>query len=381
MKRKLFLLLCTLLGLLSSVQEVKAQGWTGSEIGEGYALLYNVGTQKYFTRGNGWNTQASVGDECAAMTVYLDAISDGKYKIRTLTSKGVECLSDGTVYTDQSIDKNSTWTFNEVDAVNHVYNIISAENHGDGSGKYLTAEGGTSTIVGPGNDGSTDNAKWKVFLYTDQQAKLLAAMPSATENDPLNVTAFIKDACFGAYQDVALECWTVNATNKNMNGGLMTNPCAETFQYGGGTISQTITIPNGKYVVKCQGFYRQDSGNETSNLYANGEKIALKVFNAEGENTADNMDGASTSFTAGYYENNLEVLVTGGSLEVGIQGQGGNWTCFDNFSLQYYGNAISYYSPTDFTSNTEATGSTWYDFEVTTAGYYRISSTAAASIS
>ena len=335
MKRKLFLLLCA---LLTSVG-MWAQDWTGSEVGEGYALLYNVGTGKYFTRGNVWNTQASIGDECAAMTVKLE-LSSGKYKIRTLTSNGLECLNDGTVYTDQSNDKNSTWTFTEIDAENHVYNIISADNHGGGSDKYLTAEGGSSTIVGPGNDGTSDNAKWKVYLYSDQQAKLADAMSSATSSNPVNVTAFIKDASFGAYQDVALECWTVTASNKNMNGGNLANPCAETFQNGGGKIYQTISeLPNGKYEVKCQGFYRQDSGSTPSYLYANSNQVALKILNGEGEGTAESMDGASNSFTAGYYEVSLQVIVTDGSLTVGIQGQPGNWTCFDNFRLNYLGEA------------------------------------------
>ena len=335
MKRKLFLLLCA---LLTSVG-MWAQDWTGSEVGEGYALLYNVGTGKYFTRGNGWNTQASIGDECAAMTVKLE-LSSGKYKIRTLTSKGLECLNDGTVYTDQSENKNSTWTFTEIDAENHVYNIISAENHGGGSGKYLTAEGGSSTIVGPGNEGTSDNAKWKVYLYSDQQAKLADAMSSATSSNPVNVTAFIKDASFGAWQDVALECWTVTASDKNMNGGNLANPCAETFQNGGGKIYQTISeLPNGKYEVKCQGFYRKDSGSTPSYLYANSNQVALKILNGEGEGTTENMDGASNSFTAGYYEVSLQVIVTDGSLTVGIEGQSGNWTCFDNFRLNYLGDA------------------------------------------
>ncbi len=335
MKRKLFLLLCA---LLTSVG-MWAQDWTGSEVGEGYALLYNVGTGKYFTRGNGWNTQASIGDECAAMTVKLE-LSSGKYKIRTLTSNGLECLDGGTVYTDQSDKKNSTWTFTEIDAENHVYNIISADNHGGGSGKYLTAEGGSSTIVGPGNDGTSDNAKWKVYLYSDQQAKLADAMSSATSSNPVNVTAFIKDASFGAYQDVALECWTVTASNKNMNGGNLANPCAETFQNGGGKIYQTISeLPNGKYEVKCQGFYRKDSGSTPSYLYANSNQVALKILNGEGEGTAESMVGASNSFTAGYYEVSLQVIVTDGSLTVGIQGQPGNWTCFDNFRLNYLGEA------------------------------------------
>ena len=322
---------------------LNAQSWTGSEVGEGYALLYNVGTGQYLTRGNGWGTQASSGGEGAALTVDLKAF-DGKYKIRTASNgRGLECLSGGTVYTDQSISKNATWTFTEVDATNHIYNIISADNHGGGSENYLTAEGGESTIVGPGADGTSANAKWKIYLYTDQQEKLQTAMANATAEAPVDVTAYIKDGNFGAMSinngDMALEFWTVTANNKNLNGGLLTNPCAETYRNGGGKISQTITVPNGTYLVKCQGFYRKDSGSTPSYLYANNETpVALQLFNAGNEGTTASMDGASTSFTAGYYDNNeIQVIVTGKTLTFGIEGQSGNWTCFDNFRLFYLG--------------------------------------------
>ena len=322
---------------------LNAQSWTGSEVGEGYALLYNVGTGQYLTRGNGWGTQASIGGEGAALTVDLKAF-DGKYKIRTASNgRGLECLSGGTVYTDQSISKNATWTFTEVDATNHIYNIISADNHGGGSENYLTAEGGESTIVGPGADGTSANAKWKIYLYTDQQEKLQTAMANATAEAPVDVTAYIKDGNFGAMSinngDMALEFWTVTANNKNLNGGLLTNPCAETYRNGGGKISQTITVPNGTYLVKCQGFYRIDGGSTPSYLYANDETpVALQVCNANGEETAPNMDGASASFSASLYDNNeIQVTVSGKTLTFGIEGQDGNWTCFDNFRLFYLG--------------------------------------------
>ena len=99
MKTKSFIL--TLVALIAFAGNAWAQTWIGSEVSEGYALLYNVGTGKYLTRGNGWDTQASVGGEGSAMTVYLQ-LFDGKYKIRTLNSKGLELLDNAeTVYTDQ----------------------------------------------------------------------------------------------------------------------------------------------------------------------------------------------------------------------------------------------------------------------------------------
>ena len=317
---------------------VQAQLWTGSEVGEGYALLYNVGTGQYFTRGNGWNTQASIGDIHSAIPVNLRA-SSGKYFICTGVGNdayGLENLSGGTVYTDQSRNKQSTWTFAEIDANNHIYNIISADNHGGGSGAYLTAEGGASTIVGPGADGTVDNAKWKIYLITDQQEKTRTAMSNATEENPIDATVIINDADFSS--PLLSNFWTVEASNKNLCGGSFTNFCGETFRNGGGKIYQTITVPDGKYIVKCQGFYDVRAGSTPSYFYANNETpVALKVFNANGEGTEANMGSASASFSAGYYENEIQVVVTGKSLTIGIEGQDGNWTCFDNFRIIYYG--------------------------------------------
>ncbi|MBR0046330.1 MAG: hypothetical protein IJP75_05530 [Bacteroidaceae bacterium] len=335
MKRKLLLAMLCIVGALG----MRAQSWIPSEVGEGgYALLYNVGTEQYLTRGNGWGTQASIGGEGSAMTVALEKVGD-KYKIRTTSSYGLECLSGRVVYTDQSRNKTSTWTFTEVDATNHIYNIISADNHGDGSGNYLTAEGGSSTVVGPGSDGTSANAKWKVLLHADRPAALLEAMQNATTEAPVDVTRFIKDANFGAFSDIALQCWSVTASNKNLNGGRLTNPCGETFQNNGGKIYQEIhDVPNGTYLVKCQGFGDIRSGSTPSYLYANDEApVVLKAFNANGEGHTASMDGASDAFTGGYYENEIQVTVTGKSLTIGVEGQAGNWTCFDNFRLFYLG--------------------------------------------
>ena len=64
---------------------------------------------------------------------------------------------------------------------------------------------------------------------------------------------------------------------------------------------------------------------------------SLKKFNANGEGHNASMNGASTAFTDGYYENEIQVTVTGKSLTIGIEGNDGNWTCFDNFRLSYLG--------------------------------------------
>ena len=98
MKRKLlFAAMLAIVGALS--MNVQAQSWTASEVGEGYAILYNVGKGKYLTRGNDYQTRASVGDIEAALIVSLEAVNNS-FKIRTQPSKGLEYLDSNTVYTD-----------------------------------------------------------------------------------------------------------------------------------------------------------------------------------------------------------------------------------------------------------------------------------------
>lgn len=336
MKRKLLLaVFAALVGLFAN-----AQTWTASEVGAGYALLYNVGTGKYLTRGNGWNTQASIGDFGAAMTFELQSVN-GKYRLRSQSQKGLEHLSGGTVYTDQSTGKNSTWTFTQVGTDNGpVYNIVSADNHGGGAGAYLTA-GVDGTIVTPGADGTIDGAKWKVFLFTDQQAKLATAMASATEDTPVDVSAFIGNANFAAYPDISGDFWKMQSSNYNPNGGDLSNPVAESWR-AAFTLSQTITVPNGKYQLRAQTFLR-DYDNEGTNfavVYLNDATVPFQLMQTE---TAS-LGTVSSYFSNGdngnfYWTDWTEtVSVTTGSITIGVRGTRTNtWCAWDNFQLRYLG--------------------------------------------
>ena len=342
---KHFRLLLTLFALTLGWTNVSAQTWTGSEVGEGKALLYNVGTGMYLTRGNGWNTQASIGSERAAMTVLLENY-DGKYKIRTNVNgdgKGFEHLSGGTVYSDQSANKNSTWTFTNVGTQDDpVYNIISADNHGGGADYYLTAEGGESTIVGPGSDGTADNAKWKVYLIEDQQAKVLAVMPNATTENPVDATVLIGNPDFSTAIAPTGQPWTMNASNQNLSGGAtLTNPVAESWQ-SAFTLSQTISVPNGYYKLRAQGFIREytETGTDYPVVYINE---ASKPFIKMVTETAD-LGIVSSYFTNGdngeYYFTDWTdaVTVANKSITVGVKGTRTNsWCAWDNFQLQYLG--------------------------------------------
>ena len=138
-------------------------------------------------------------------------------------------------------------------------------------------------------------------------------------------------------------------------------------------MSQTIEgLPNGKYKVSVTGFYRatnNDSNvgfdaheNGTENisamLYANDEAVPLaclyehniEEINAAApsdvtiggyNNFANSMYEASICFDKGFYATNeVEVIVTDGTLTIGIRNQNHeqfSWTAFRDFRLTYYG--------------------------------------------
>ena len=338
---KQFRLLLTLFALMLGWTNVSAQTWTGSEVGEGKALLYNVGTGMYLTRGNGWNTQASIGSERAAMTVLLENY-DGKYKIRTNVNgdgKGFEHLNGGTVYSDQSVNKNSTWSFINVGTQDDpVYNIISADNHGGGADIYLTAEGGESTIVGPGTDATVDKAKWKIYLIEDQKAKVLSAMPDATESNPIDATVLIGNPDFNTAIAPTGQPWTMDASNQNLSGGAtLSNPCAESWR-AAFTLSQTISVPNGQYKLRAQAAMTEYTvtGNDLPVVYLNDATVPFNAM-TEGEDALATM---SANFAAGkYYTEYTDVVtVTSGSITIGARGtRTDTWCTWDNFQLQYLG--------------------------------------------
>ena len=337
-------LLLALLTLLTGGVSVSAQTWTGSEVGEGKALLYNVGTGQYLTRGNGYGTQASIGLEGAAMTIELKAVGEN-YFIRTgvnNTDYGLEHLT-GSVYTDQSRSKQSTWTFTQIATDNGpVYNIISADNHSGGAGTYLSVQEGT-TIVGEGTDGTVDNAKWKVYLIEDQKAKVLEAMPNATAENPVDATVFIGNHQFStSIGPLCEQFWTMEASNQNLSGGAtLTNPVAESWQ-SAFTLSQTITVPNGYYRVQAQAFIREynETGANYPVVYINDATKPFIKMVTETASLADVSNYFASGDNGEFYSTGWTdaVTVTNKTITVGTRGtRTDTWCAFDNFQLQYLG--------------------------------------------
>ncbi|MBR2192809.1 MAG: lamin tail domain-containing protein [Bacteroidaceae bacterium] len=187
----------------------------------------------------------------------------------------------------------------------------------------------------------------------------------------LDMTHLINNPRFENNTNDGWDCWG-NASSQNLSYG-----CQE-FWNGTFDIWQTLwDIPNGKYRLSVNGYYRigdnswslnqHNNGTEeiTAFLYANLDSIPLKStyseqlpYNYNGgcwspngggwgwwgdDNTEyypNNMEAASYCFSQGMYLNELEFEVTGNGVTLGILNDNynsSNWAIFTNFKLEYFG--------------------------------------------
>ena len=156
------------------------------------------------------------------------------------------------------------------------------------------------------------------------------------------------------------------------------------FWQGTFDIYQTLAVPNGKYRISVQAYFRtnsndiayQDYQNNTENitgyLYANDERVKIaSIYSASSTtNYANNcwnagnwrnpiyfpngMASAAEFFKQGYYENTIEVDVTNNQLKFGLKNEvwvNNNWCMFDNFRLEFYGDIVNL-SSISFSENT-----------------------------
>jgi len=172
-----------------------------------------------------------------------------------------------------------------------------------------------------------------------------------------------------------------NFDDNNANGWTYTsnassqNVAHQTMEFWNGTfnIFQKVNVPNGKYRISVQAFYRTGNNNEayqdfnngsdniTAYLYANENKTKItsvysltSTSNLGGDcwNAGTNrkpiyvpngMSSGSAFFSRGDYENTIEVEVTDGTLQFGLVNEtyvNNNWCMFDNFRIENYGTLV-----------------------------------------
>ena len=324
---------------VKSQEQTDGVPWTGealpAESGEYY--LYNKAGDGFLLGANTWGTQASLGQPGLLCTV--TAVGEGTYTIKTLTTsnEGKNYLgSNG--YVDAG-SCNFTFTDDTLD---------------DGLNEY-TIKNGSNTLYYPGsgtvlkldNGGAERAGQW--LLVSKQQR--IDSLENATADNGVDATFYIVGAGFDRGQ--------TSNWQETHNGGNLTiigpdrgtgssNSCAyvkdnnESFD-----IYQELTeIPNGRYIVSCQGYYRPgisvvENGAQNAILYANNYTAPLQLLHDDGQGVPGNETDAANVFLNGRYGGNkVEVIVSDNTLRLGVRKDvsiANDFTAFDNFRLTYYG--------------------------------------------
>ncbi len=351
MKRKL---LFAIVALMCSVG-TWAQGWTASAPATGDFYLYNVGANAYLENGSSWGTHAALKSSGFVLNV---TAGSGVYTLGTNSKYAGRFFTDNG-YVDSGSSTN--WTFELVAGLTDTYKLRTA------AGDYVYAAAGMYNVE-IGADPGTNKAYWKLVTADNRNSSA-----NATNLTPVEWTHKLANPRF----DDNVDNWSGDAPARGGNTGVKAgdvgsyddfNPCAEHYNKTYDTYQELSGLANGTYAVSVQGFYREGgyadaaskhvAGTESLNaiLYANDEEQPLmsifeeagkasggKTVTATGISGAfpDNMAAASYFFSAGLYWNTVYVTVTDGTLKIGIKKStsvGADWTIFDNFRLQYFGN-------------------------------------------
>ena len=387
MKKKLFIFFTLFIALFAMSTSAFAQ------LANGTYYIKNVATGKYFAAGSSWGTHAIIDNH--GIDVKLTAMQEGKYTIDTQISNGngsgknFLAIIDGNLYTDGT---TFSWTFkptNTTDGTQAFY-IQNGEKN------ISTQKDNIDLILSTDND---DYAKWVFISESDR----IADLANATTKTGKDATWLIKGHNFGQ-NDTRNDAW---------QGGIKLNQNAQAFAFANFNteqydtdfdVNQTINVPNGKYVLEVQGYYRNGNVensaaahlNDTENLlaiiYANSVEATLPSIyvdagkvdvgittNGINGKFPNGQDDASAFFSAGAYNLTLDpVVVSDGTLKIGVKKTekvDKDWACFDNFRLTYYGLKVSDRA-TSTTSPAEVAADTWYAFDVPVAGKYTITPSA-----
>ena len=226
--------------------------------------------------------------------------------------------------------------------------------------------------------------------YELDDAKAIANGVDVTKDD-------IEDAIAQLQQQIKDRCANAGSNDQPVDAtGLITNPSftfdnatywqgdtpqferfnnAEFYETTFDFYQELTDLPNGNYLLKVKGFhrpgtngdvyndYRQGTDNASALLYANDGGVTLNNQAAFAlDEQIDGWSGVEVShdgtlqyvpnsmadaymwFNNGYYENELPVTVTDGTLRLGIRLEESvayGWVIFDDFRLEYLGKQVT----------------------------------------
>ena len=328
MKRKR--LLFAAIALVAGALNINAQDWTASPASAGSYFLYNVGEGKYLTGGNSWGTHGSLD----AHGLYCTLVSNGDgFNIAT---------GNGKYFGDNGfVDSGAApWTFTAVEGLENTYTLYNST-YG-----YLVAVSGSSDLAASASAPTDGLGYWKL---ASREALIEAAnLSEASEANPVDVTFLMSGANFvrnvdgyvnnpGQKTNEKSGPWTYTISGNNFvlsgpeNQGQPNTGCEmwnNTFD-----LFQTLSVPNGKYYVTCDGF-----GSTNTVVYGNEVTAA---FTKTGAVNGDNFANALLHIN-NYKEGGKTgvIIVSDGTLRVGVKREtnaGYEWSVIDNMRIYCVG--------------------------------------------
>ena len=192
-----------------------------------------------------------------------------------------------------------------------------------------------------------------IEAYEEQIAKLMLELQlpddylNATDENPANVTAFIKTPSFSKIVDGAetnsIDGWTATG-QKFGNSDQLSALALESWESVLDIHQDIVGLPDGIYVLKVNAWQR--TSNPTYLYAVSGDKqfskelITQEAGLPDGYSAPNSLIAAVSMFDENTYVNELVVRVTNGELRIGIkkeQSSGADWVVMDNFQLIYHG--------------------------------------------
>ncbi len=364
MKNQFIFLIAACAGILPAASQTALQSpYQGCEPASGTYYLYNVESgmwlQNNDRRTDHFTTRAEL--DTRGFDVEITPEGDG-YRLNP-RFRGNHSINGGNLYMDTG-EAVTVWKINPVDTegISNACTIESpAGKLGMGDNGFLSENTETANV-------------WQLVTREER----IAAMSEAALNNPIDVTWLVQGGNF-AFNDERYDAWNAHFDGGNNpvsgDGKVRCNRAHESWNSTSFDLRQTITgIPNGTYRVSIQGYYR-DGGDFATKVkegtevlrslyFANDRSKPLMSTFAGGGAAQDDLhdlgvenkwapnslDNASAVFFNGEYQNEpIEVEVTDGTLTLGItkasnDGQGADWTVFDNWKVEYLGDG-GYTSP------------------------------------
>ena len=313
--------------IMMNVPETPEHYSTSITSGTEYYLM-NAATGQFLMGDNQAGTHAALVPH--GMPFKAEQVSAGVF---TFDSKVYLNQPEGRHYLHNNGADNNVWVDNLATNFNvtHVGDGLFTIKY-DGS-KYLTPTASSGNRIDVGLTAADANllSRWYLISKADRESNLLLA--NAEDKD---ATFYIPNASFSVHMNTEYNTnrWTLPVRTEggyNFNDG--TN-VAEAYHKPFHTW-KTVSVPNGTYKLRCQGFYRND-GSDTQHLpefYAGEESVTLpeRVY-GEG-----NMTAAASSFVEGrYYTDYVTVNVTNNLLTLGLRLDVNPelWVIWDNIEME-----------------------------------------------